>query len=145
VTKPPPFTDEELHIDAHGTQAGLTMWCARARWEYFPAGVVWTQYIGEKAAYVAWSYTLPHYRRRGVRMAIHRAMAKQYQTITTGVGSDNGGQGFLKAAGFKWDKIRGVWVWTSPDAKPLPATKPVHFGPPRPRKRRAMPRTRNRR
>lgn len=115
----------EIVVNSHTTDGGLILWTARSRWQVLPLGVVWVQLFEDRAAYVIWSYTLPYFRRSGVRTAIHRAMAKRYHTIMTGAGTVDGGTQFLRRAGFKWDAIRGVWVWAAPDAKRIPRPRPI--------------------
>ena len=84
-----------------------------------PAGVVWVIGYGGKVptADVLHSYTLPFFRRKGVRSLINEQLLKDYAVIRTSGGSKEGGAAFLKAAGYTFDKVRGDWFLKSPKKK----------------------------
>jgi GNAT superfamily N-acetyltransferase len=89
-------------------------WCG-------PVGVVWVIPVGGDAdmLHVLGSYTVPTYRRRGVRTRIQAEMKKHCRLIHTWTGSKNeGGEAFLKSAGYTYDKRRKDWfVLTGKDSK----------------------------
>jgi GNAT superfamily N-acetyltransferase len=74
-----------------------------------PAGMVWViGYGGDvPTADVLHSYTLPFFRRRGIRSLINAELLKEYSIIRTSGGSKEGGAAFLRAAGYTHDKVRG--------------------------------------
>lgn len=136
------FEPDDLLVKCNTTEGGQLLWIARWRWAINPVGLVFGCVLGSKTFYVGWSYTLPSFRRQGVRAAIHKAMVEWgYQRIVTGGGTTEGGMAWLRAAGYKWDAVGGMWVWTKPGAKRLPVAKawdPVTLEP----VKRARPRRR---
>ena len=80
-----------------------------------PVGVVWASLRSDgecQSANVIHSYTLPFYRRRGIRSLINKTIMEECEVITTPGGSDDGGLDFLKAAGYQYDPQRKDWFLT---------------------------------
>lgn len=76
-----------------------------------PIGFVWIIPAGgqSNSAEVVHSYVLPQYRRRGVRTLINQEILKQFRIVRTWEGSKEGGEAFMKAAGYTHDPARGDW------------------------------------
>lgn len=87
-----------------------------------PAGVVWfLAFDNEKAGtlQVLHSYTLPEWRRKGVRSAIHQAMLDSTPgaLILTGSPSTESGEAWMKSQGFKKNSETSQWVLKPKGAK----------------------------
>lgn len=78
-----------------------------------PLGTMFYMRTGNATLEILWIYTLPRYRRQGVMRTLFNFVRENHDEIKrflTANGSDEGGQGWLKALGFKRDAITNDWT-----------------------------------
>ena len=98
---------------------GWTMFICFAREFHSPVGFVWgvlTTTQDDRTTFdVCGSYVIPAARRNGVRTFINQEILKRASVITTNFGSDEGGERFLRAFGYEYDKPTGTWYYVPPN------------------------------
>jgi hypothetical protein len=100
---------------------GVRQWTCYSRDCISPIGVVWTleQYSKVTATTIIEvldSYVLPRYRRRGVRTKIQECMLNRAERVVvrSTEGSKEGGEAFMRAAGYTYDRQRSEWYFIKP-------------------------------
>jgi hypothetical protein len=103
---------------------GIDIWCLFDKGRPAPVGLVWgIAHGGKKQSFhVYGSYVHEWARRQGVRTRINQAIFEHYDVIVTGGGSKDGGEAFLKAAGYKSHPATGQWFLERPK-KDIPARR----------------------
>jgi hypothetical protein len=78
----------------------------------FPVGTVWFRFDGNRSIETLHSFVIEKLRRCGLRTALHKHLIWSYPTVRvvlTANGTDDGGEEWLKSAGFTRDKVTGDW------------------------------------
>lgn len=78
-----------------------------------PIGFVWCLLLSDTAT-ILHSYVRPDYRRIGVRTLINEYIFYSVNKIQSSSGSKDGGEAFLKAYGYTFDKKRKDWFILRP-------------------------------
>jgi len=82
-----------------------------------PIGMVWGFAASEIQFHVLYSFVLPYCRRKGVRTTINETIHKHHKVIHTWQGSKTGGEKFLKASGYEYNKTRDDWILVRKDKR----------------------------
>jgi hypothetical protein len=117
---------DKLWVTWHDVGFGVRQYtCFHPDW-MGPIGVVWVIGVGGDAdmAHVLGSYTVPTYRRRGVRTAIQQTLKAHFRLIQTWSGSKDGGEAFLKASGYTFDRRRRDWFVLTGKVTKKPRRRP---------------------
>lgn len=92
--------------------------CFHPGWQC-PIAVVWISGTGDKhhTGEILFSFTIPYFRRLGVRKLINKHIFDDFEVIRTPSGSDEGGMAFMKIHGYKWCDIQKLWYLERPKSE----------------------------
>ena len=88
---------------------GIIQYTCFSRHWTCPIGFVWGISAG-RCFFVMNSYVDPYFRRRGVRTLLNKQIHEHNKIIQTQTGTKEGGKAFLKASGYKHDRVRNDWI-----------------------------------
>ena len=106
---------EDLYVDWVSLRQGILQYTCWANEVPMPVGMAWvlryTNHGGLNQAHLMHIFTVPFARRNKVATKLLREILQHCDSIVTGTGSKEGGEGLLTAFGFKYDDWRCDWAY----------------------------------